>query len=817
MRRDDNPAKTERDVTRPRAKPGQAWICGYAELGQCCRSGPTCDGHCGRTVADEEREPGAKHSGSSSLTSSASPTTELPPCIPRRGLAIRRQSLRLNIALLTGGLLMLCMTLPTREKLFVPGELSSKHAQILDNTIASQRCGLCHPQSHSSDSLSPNDQPGRVHANPQAAGLLQSARRLIENDGRQDQLCMRCHERHMPAATNRDPHDLSPAMWREMQRTSSTPWQLVSTLQPVDEAQLESTESSSSSHVAKTSCAMCHNEHHGRGFDIKLISDSRCQACHQRQFESLASGHPEFKDFPIDRPRGIAFSHGQHAQNHFPKKNRDFDCQACHLPATKSGATELVARSLSFEHACASCHDQPIRAATVDGWAALQLPSIEADDAANDADFVKWPMSARYGYDGVVSPVMRALLMADPEAASALEKLPGSGKIVDISTISSVRSRVAKTLALSVKRLIEETARDGQAAWKSRLQRVTETHLGRELNDRDQALIVAMAAGLPPDLFRNVESQWFSSPAALAQRNPQPSARYQGRLINAAPRRGNASVPSEANPQSQADSLLPVASQDGLLLDASQDLLETPKSNDAAPPAADDLLTEPAKATAGDDLLLGATEPEVKQKGTKLVKGATHLMGGGWYADQSTMSIRYMPTGHADATLAAWTLWWSMIESHRSVLPDGDAQRIARQLSLAPGSPDADQGRAMADWVPGNCAQCHELNHANINRALSERPFRLVDYYQVPKRSDAVKEFTKFNHTPHLTLPALSDCRYCHQEKSPQPSVNLSAVKHHPVMSEFASMKLTQCAACHRSGGANASCVQCHNYHVSFK
>ncbi len=143
MRREDKAIRSTRDVTRPRAKPNHQWVCGYAELGQCCRCGPTSDGRCGRTVADDQAH--------QTTGEKATEDSELVTCIPRRSQSSRRQSLRLNLAILTGGLLMLCMALPSREKVFVPGELSSKHAQILDNTVAADRCSLCHPTSHSSD------------------------------------------------------------------------------------------------------------------------------------------------------------------------------------------------------------------------------------------------------------------------------------------------------------------------------------------------------------------------------------------------------------------------------------------------------------------------------------------------------------------------------------------------------------------------------------------------------------------------------------------------------------------------------------------
>lgn len=771
MRREDNPARPERDVTHPRFKPGQTWVCGYTDLGQCCRSGPTCDGRCGRTVLEEP----SQADESVAEASGEIPQVELPPCIPRRSLTVRRQSLRLNLAILTGGLLMLCMTLPSREKIFVPGELSAKHAQILDNTVASQRCGLCHPSSHSAGDSD--------LGTPAVSALLSSARRLIENDGRQDKLCMQCHQGHMPAAANRDPHDLSPDSWRQLQQSTNTPWQLVSTRTAADVSLADGTVAREQTALSKTSCAMCHNEHHGRGFDIKLISDNRCQACHQKQFESLASGHPEFKDFPVDRPRGLAFSHGAHAQDHFPKKNRDFDCKACHVSAASAtgntpinvGSSDMVTRSLSFEHACASCHEQPIRAATVDGWAAVQLPSIEADDATGDAELGSWPAGARYGYDGVVSPIMRALLMADPQATTALEKLPASGKILELSSVASVRAGVAKTLATATKRLLEETARDGQAAWIARLQQVTRTHLNRELTAQDQVLITSMVAGLPPDLFRHVETQWFGATKPLAGLDLTRGNQARGRLIAA-----SSQQPEQTQP--------PISGSDSLLVDQN----------------------------SSDDLLLGTVEPEAKQPGVKLVKGATHLTGGGWYADQSTMSIRYMPTGHADPTLAAWALWWSVIESHKSVLPSGDAARIARQLTLSPSAMASESHRTIGDWVPGNCAQCHQLGRAATQFVSLVGTGRIADLYQVPERASGAREFTKFQHSPHLTLPALSDCRFCHQDKKQQPLVSMSAMSsHHPAQSEFATMTVSQCSACHRPGGANDRCVQCHNYHVN--
>ncbi|MCC6511223.1 MAG: hypothetical protein IT423_19130, partial [Pirellulaceae bacterium] len=296
--------------------PQRSWVCGYAELGKCCNAGPSHDGRCGRLRAAVDQQGNIDVSDTQSADGSTIvEDDQLPPCIPRRSHTWRRHTLRVNLAILTGGLLLLFMALPSRESTFVPGELSSKHAQILSNTLVSQRCGLCHPASHAED---PPARAGKLVLDAMAG----AAGRLIRNDGRQDALCMKCHTSHMPMAAERNPHDLTPAMWRELETQNSThAWQLVSARSgESQDALVDPSSNNSQESLGQTSCAMCHNEHHGRGFDLKLISDHRCQACHRKQFESLASGHPEFKNFPMDRPRGLAFSHARHADDHFPKK-----------------------------------------------------------------------------------------------------------------------------------------------------------------------------------------------------------------------------------------------------------------------------------------------------------------------------------------------------------------------------------------------------------------------------------------------------------------------------------------------------------------
>ena len=73
-------------------------------------------------------------------------------------------------------------------------------------------------------------------------------------------------------------------------------------------------------------CAACHTEHQGRDFDLKRMGDQQCQACHQAQFASFASGHPEFTGYPYVRRTRMQFDHVSHWQKQqTPKRTKHED------------------------------------------------------------------------------------------------------------------------------------------------------------------------------------------------------------------------------------------------------------------------------------------------------------------------------------------------------------------------------------------------------------------------------------------------------------------------------------------------------------
>lgn len=791
--------KSTRDVTARRLNPYAKWVCGHSELGFACSHGPTSKGQCSNhqktcEQQNSEREPNAESACNScelachqraNASGASSPWKECEavansPCVPVRSGWSFRNTLAINLAVGTSGLLLCMMLFPQREATFVPGNLSSKHAQILDNKLVSERCSLCHPNSHTKSELT---------------SALAT----------QDELCIRCHENQLPQLHLASPHDLPRAELRQISLETLFPSGLRNSNKSFDgklvSTNLSSEESSASdltlasiskefsaklsSSEMETRCANCHVEHHGREQNLQAITDQRCQSCHAKQFDSFNNGHPDFKDFPRAQPRSIAFTHQAHMEKHFAKKNETFECSKCHVDTQQRGAVGSVFRTLGFDTACARCHEETINAATVDGWVMLQLPSVQpADTKSSDLAISDWPASAQFGYEGTIPLAMRSLLMSDASTAAAINSLPDSGDLKAIPNFALNGRTSTLQIAAGTRKLIRDIASEGQAAWRKRLETLLTSKLGRNLQSREQRLLEELCAGLPPDIFRQMEQQWFA---------------HNGKGIVS-----NSETPSE---HGVPISLISLQQDDDLLLgNTDQPKPNQPKqgqSNQTGVAASDDDLLLSNSAT--EQLNANTAKPGGSrlQKLTKL-RGAVHVVEGGWYLDHETLSLRYMPRGHNDRTLAAWSEFATLVATN--------------------------SGRAsLASQVPGGCTQCHTLSaHGSSGSLQHDHSTWLAQSKQATTR-----EITKFDHTPHLTLPALMDCKYCHKLSSSSgdklASQEVSATKQDhfvstqlaskdagtTVVCEFKSMHIEQCTACHRPNAASTGCTQCHNYHVT--
>ncbi len=764
-----------RDVMQSRPRPNSQWICGFQELGVPCSQGPTANGKCAHTILNRSVASDATnqiaspcssctrecenrncelpaHSSSATQDSSVCEHTQFGPCTPVRAAWSWRQSLTLNIAILTGGLLLLFMTLPQREAIFVPGVLSSKHAQILENKVVSERCSLCHPNAHAVNDT------GNVVT--------------------QDELCSRCHSGHFPNLNLRSPHDLTRQELRQLTLKTTTQHDGFENIRDFEREQSiarlidhRSNSPSDNTHKVQsipskstagmvTHCASCHVEHHGRESDLQAISDQRCQACHVEQFESFVSGHPEFTNYPPIQPRRIAFNHQTHHDKHFAKQNETFECTTCHVDAQQRGSVGSVFRTLSFEASCARCHDKSIQAATIDAWVMLQLPSISSQNPQHvESELSDWPASAQFGYEGSVPLPMRILLMSSTDARlrTTLAQLPKSGELTKLPEFEVVGPDAVRNVAVATRQLINEIASGGQAAWRARLEKVAVEAVSRPLSQREHTLIDELCAGLPPDIFRLMQSSWFGNSSALTAQPRTPSLRFISLAHN---------IDSDLlDSQSQAQSTSS-AEADALLL-----------------------------GSTSDDLLLGVDALKATPPKLARFRGAVHVQQGGWYLDHETSSLRYMPRGHADPTLAAWAEFANLLATNRR-----------NELSDV-GAVDIQSHGSLAGTVPGGCVQCHLLDTPSSPELSAWKGF---------SKSSTERRLTKFDHTPHLTLPTLSDCRHCHELNS-SAAIAEALSTWGPVECDFKLIRLDHCSACHRPQGAEASCVQCHNYHVTVR
>ncbi|MEM7559892.1 MAG: hypothetical protein AAF394_12295, partial [Planctomycetota bacterium] len=654
----------ENDVTASRPRPNSAWVCGRAALGHPCAAGPGKNGRCSLLQHRARRQDQQEHADGERNETQGEECAEgilSQPCQPTKSAWYSRRTLALNLALLCTGILLICMVSSQREALYVPGGLSQSHAQILGNTLVADRCSLCHPNSHDSRS-----------------GISQDA------------LCMNCHSAHLPDAHRRSAHDLNIDELKQI--LVRVPTQFVP----------PTSEKAQQLWKQESSCAQCHREHHGKQHDLQAITNQRCQACHQQQFDSFEHGHPEFKDYPNAGSRSIAFDHRSHAEKYFTQKNQSFDCRQCHLDNAKTGVVGSVFRSVGFEKACGSCHSSPIQSELTNGWAFLQVPCLPESDLTMSREFSEWPKGAVFDYDGKVSFAMRLLLSTDSEMSAVLPKLPKSG---DLSRVSqSDRPVVARKIAQSFRRLVNEIAAGGQVAWRKRLETAVEFSLGRKPNAHEQVLIQKLTIGLPPDLFRHMEKQWFQTANRIAEADSlQETLSTRLRRVSA-----------QLNQESDESELL-------LGSESDQSSLE-----------------------------LDSEEPK-RQKLVRL-QASRHLPEGGWYLDEQLLAVRYVAQGHADPFLAAWSELLHVLESHRDG-GEGAGQSDSHSL------PWRNKDAADQEFVPGSCLECHQLGKSSDANDIWVN-------WRAKMRPASVRQFTKFDHTPHLSLPAVNDCRYCHQLES---------------------------------------------------
>ncbi len=466
------------------------------------------------------------------------------------------------------------MSWPTRQVASIkPGDLTTAHAQILASTIETDRCTSCHEPNLISRIA--------VNADP----VVNEAHRKT-----QSQRCLDCHHSTMPRPSAMMAHNILRSH-RESIRLAST-----STSSRMDwhDWRPKAVVDQESIH-----CGVCHQEHHGADHDLRFVSDTQCQTCHQNRFDRFSGGHPDFGDWPYDRPASFSFNHATHAGKHFPnsKSKEAFTCVRCH----DVNPIGEISRVSSYEVACASCHDEGLKLESAEGLDLVALPMLETSLAEI---LQSWPERAVGFNDGRVPPLTRLLIRNDPKIASLLKVLPNSDfSTIDPNSPEAVEMGIA--LARAIENLFAEIGVDGQAALTQRL-----------MNSKTAARTDAskdLFRSFPPQIVGDAIRRWWSPESEIA-RNRLPSQ------------------PVFRSVQHRKDDfLLADDEEDDLLSDPTDELLE-----------ADDALLESS---------LGEPSPKSPKSPDPRFDADRVLPQGGWYRDDVRLAIRYRGGGHADPVL----------------------------------------------------------------------------------------------------------------------------------------------------------------------
>jgi predicted Zn-ribbon and HTH transcriptional regulator len=741
---------------------------------------------------------------------------------------------------------------PKNNLPLAPGNLSKAHAQLLVKGLSDhplsiddeKRCAACHPNaiSNPANKLASTDPGYSIPAQ------LASARK-------QSELCMNCHSDTMPNGLLGNPHDL---VGDELSALLAS----VSDRHPKKLA-LEPTE-----------CSQCHREHQGSDGDLQAITSAKCQACHRNQFQSFAEGHPEFESYPPNKPRSIGFDHARHAELHFSKKGKSFQCNDCHLQSQQSGLVGSVFRSVSFEQACADCHNDSLKSAGIEGLVVFQIPSVDRTKLLKHGhDIGPWPESASLMMDGDLTPLLTHMLRSSEEGRAILSQLPKSGRLKDVNLDDPNQSRAIADLTRFVRERWNEISSDGQPMLKKWMEMGTTassiaatTNLppgldlyarfvsSRSSNDlpaqptinvtSDKNVVKEdwanqLATGIPPDLLRSASQKWFrQEPKTSVTAVPTTHDERLPVIMNLIPARVDHSdritqpKPNERN-VGEIQPPSPVISPTSLRFEPIVALSSSQDDDDLLTGQEDNLLLGPNSKTtplmdqdddltSDDDLLLGTEQNNLSTHGNdsgvvsdvnKPLKPWEHLPYGGWMIDDNRVALVYVPVGHADPWVSRWIEWNLLVRSE-------------------PDTPD------LQDPFLKQCIQCHSFDRHRVQQMLNptrdseqrnatENGMRAVKHtnredineycWKIDQRPNARRELTKFNHTPHLSINSLRDCQSCHKLKKlndQQLTEQGWSDRGRTLRSEFVPLEKHQCASCHTTRSAGDACTQCHNYHV---
>ncbi len=715
-------------------RPNQDWVCGRTDEQHPCPLGPDARGNCRATGECLPAKRGDRWSCTRSEAAGGKCTEgPLPdgacahpilPCQPTRSLRRSRALAVWLVVVLTGGLLLIFLGVAMRRPVIDAGTLTNAHA------TSASTCRDCH-------SL---DQTNL------GAALLSGS--LGQRALRDSALCLKCHEE---GAQPLNPHGLPPAALAHIRAEQSPSAKTSAPLALRVSRQF----AAHGGDAGALACALCHQEHHGRNFNLAQMSNAQCQTCHAVQFASFGQGHPEFAGYPAQRRTRIFFDHQSHLREHFPatRSGAPQGCQDCHTP----GPAGRFMQVKSFEKTCASCHAAQIRGEgmTTKGVAFFAVPGIDAETlAARGHSVGEWPRLA----DARLTPFMELLLSRQPAARAALEQLRGVD-LLDLRTATPEQLAAAESYAWEVKRLLFHLVTEGQSYLLAQMAQEV-SPIGLEL---PRATILAAQKEWMPNLLTEMAAYEKGVKPTLA---PTPA-------------------PSLTSTPSLSAKTAPPAGDGDLL--ASDDLSAAAATPTPAP--ADDDLT-------GGDLLsaspVAEATPAPSATPAPAIPAEEWVAAGGWYRPQESFTLYYRPAGHADPFLVAW-----LEAAQRSTVDPHIFDRMADRQA------------------PGLCLKCHTIDQTAPGQVQVNWTSAQPDGKSHPFTTFShTKHFSLVGdagcQTCHKLDPQSTYPKFFAEDEAGAPRRDPQKFQ-----SNFAPMPKLLCAECHQPRVAGDNCTLCHRYHAA--
>jgi len=530
-------------------------------------------------------------------------------------------------------------------------------------------------------------------------------------------------------------------------------------------------------------CATCHKEHQGKKFDLKEMSQARCQTCHTVQFDDFHTGHPKFENYPFRRRTRIAFDHTSHFNKHFPEtrsksaapKSRIPDeCADCHT----SKADRRLMNVKPFEKTCSACHLGKIvgaqRATGPKGIALLTLPGIDVETLREKkAAIGEWPELS----EGEITPIMKLLIGWDDERKKLLDAV-SKLDLLDLTQASDEDISRVETFVWEVKKLFHAltTARTSQVL--KRLGSATDVQLA-------PGVMAKLTANMPRDVLMAAQREWLPN------------------LYSEIEQRKDGTLPASATPVREKE----------------EEAASVPakKPEPKAKPAPPDRKTGDAKASDNEIWKFDAfgrlnkggrhpdddvpdqpveDEPETPETtraanhpATLAVDAESWAEFGGWY--RQDFSILYKPSGHADSLLQAWL-------DFSGRLSNKDEANLAAPVFELLTSKDAQ----------GQCTKCHSID-------AGENGSRMVNWTPLT-RAKRTSRFTNFSHEPHYGLFPKKGCLACHATNKLKGFQDaFKGFDPKTFVSNFKPVEKKMCTECHGNNMARDDCLLCHKYHVN--